>query len=184
MKKFIVLALGLFCITSLSINCASAQSNTLKLVFMRHGERPEDGENLNCQGFNRSMQLPAVLIKKFGKPSNIYVPALNMGNKTKRTRMLQTVTPLVAKYNLSVNSAFEEEDYKHVGKALLAENGTVFIVWEHKNIAPILNYLGIDADLKWSGDDFDSIWIVTFPKGKAVLTRDKEGLHPVSGCPF
>ncbi|SDS45901.1 hypothetical protein SAMN05216490_1191 [Mucilaginibacter mallensis] len=184
MKKINLVFLLFLVVFSLS-NCnTNAQNKTLKLVFIRHAERPQEGENLNCQGINRSLQLPAVLYKKFGIPQNIYVPELNMGKKTKRARMLQTITPFVAKYNVSVNSAFEEEDYKGVGKALLNENGTIFIVWEHNNIAPILEYLGITSPLKWKDSDFDSIWIVTFPHGSAVLTKDAENLHPAAGCPF
>lgn len=184
MKKINLVFLMFLMAFSLS-NCSiNAQNKTLKLVFIRHAERPEDGENLTCQGINRSLQLPAVLYNKFGVPQNIYVPALNMGKKTKRARMLQTITPFVAKYNVSINSAFEEEDYKGIGKALLNENGTIFIVWEHNNIAPILQYLGITSPLKWKDSDFDSIWIVTFHHKQAVLTKDTENLHPAAGCPF
>ena len=166
-------------------SCKSdAQSKGLKLVFIRHGEKPDDGDNLNCQGLNRSMLLPAVLFKKFGIPNNIYVPSVNSGDLTKHARMLQTITPFAAKYNLSINSKFDEEDYKKVGNALLKEKGTIFIVWEHQNIVPILNYFGISGNLNWPGSDFDSIWIVTFHKGNAILTKDKEGLNPSAGCPF
>ena len=39
----------------------------LKVVIIRHGEKPADksegGDNLSCQGQNRALQLPAVLIK-------------------------------------------------------------------------------------------------------------------------
>ena len=184
MKK-INFVFSLFLLAFCLSNCStSAQNKTLKLVFIRHAERPGDGENLNCQGLNRSLQLPAVLYGKFGIPQNIYVPALNMGKRTKRARMLQTITPFVAKYNVSVNSAFEEDDYEHIAKALLNENGTIFIVWQHTNIAPILSYLGVTDNLKWKDNDFDSIWIVTFHHKKAVFTRDAENLHPAMGCPF
>src|ERR1700750_2419010 len=87
-------------------NTACSQSNNLKLVFIRHAEKPDDGDNLNCQGLNRSMLLPAVLAKKFGKPGNIYIPAPKTGSVTKRARMLQTITPFVAKYNLNINSVY------------------------------------------------------------------------------
>jgi hypothetical protein len=107
-----------------------------------------------------------------------------MGESTKHTRMLQTISPFIIKYNLNLNSAFDEKDYKGIGKTLLKENGTVIIVWEHKNIPAILNYLGIRNNLDWPGDDFDSIWIVTFANGNALLTKDKERLNPPAGCPF
>lgn len=74
---------------------AKSQDENLKLVFIRHAERPEDGDNLTCKGFNRSIQLPAVLYKKFGIPSNIYVPSINLGKSTRRARMFQTITLLL-----------------------------------------------------------------------------------------
>jgi len=184
MRKY-YLFLSLFCFLQFFCNCnATSQSKNLKLVFIRHAERPEEGDNLTCQGLNRSLQLPAVLYKKFGRPNNVYVPALVMGEVTKRARMLQTISPFVIKYGLTVNSAYDEEDYKGVSHALLKEKGTVLIVWEHKNIAPILEYLDVKEDLKWPGDDFDSIWIVTIHNGKAIFTADSEHLHPAAGCPF
>ncbi len=184
MKK-INLVFLLFLIAFSLSNCnTNAQNKSLKLVFIRHAERPDNGESLNCQGINRSLQLPAVLYNKFGLPTAIYVPALNMGKVTKRERMLQTISPFLAKYNISVNTAYEEEDYKHIGKALLNESGTVFVVWEHNNIAPILEYLGITNPPKWKDSDFDSIWIVTFHHKQAVFTKDAENLHPAVGSPF
>jgi hypothetical protein len=185
MKKSYPIFIFILLLFDFTANTACSQSNNLKLVFIRHAEKPVDGDNLNCQGLNRSMLLPAVLFKKFGKPTNIYVPSPDPGKVTKRARMLQTITPFVAKYNLNINSQYDVEDYKKISDALLNESGTVIIVWEHKNIAPIVKYLGVDAhSLKWPNDDFDGIWVVTFPKGKAVLTRDKEGLNPSSNCPF
>jgi hypothetical protein len=184
MKKIYLLLALSGCLTLLYSCDATAQNKNLKLVFIRHAERPEDGDNLNCQGLNRSMLLPAVLYKKFGKPQAIYVPSLNLGAATKHSRMLQTITPFAAKYNLNINTTYDAADYKKIGKALLKEQGTIFIVWEHNNIPSIVEYLGVSEKLKWPGEDFDSIWIVTFPKESAVLTRDRENLKPAAGCPF
>jgi hypothetical protein len=185
MKKVYQIFLSILLLFYFTANTACSQSNGLKLVFIRHAEKPDDGDNLNCQGLNRSMQLPGVLAKKFGKPNNIYIPSPKTGQVTKRARMLQTITPFVAKYNLNINSEYDVEDYKKISKALLNESGTVLIVWEHNNIKPIVKSLGIKGgSLNWSDSDFDSIWIVTFDKGVAVLTKDKEGLRPSSGCNF
>lgn len=160
-----------------------AQAKNLKLVFIRHAERPENGDNLNCKGLNRSLLLPSLLYKKFGKPDDIYIPSIHQGDQTKRSRMFQTITPFAVKYNLSINSSYEEDDYKHTGKALLKEQGTVLIVWEHHWIQSLVSYLGVKTG-KWPDDDYDSIWILTFPKGKAVLTKDKQGLKPGINCSF
>ncbi len=182
MKKSNLLLL--FLCLFFAMNC-NAQSKSLKLVFIRHGEKSEDGNNLNCQGLNRSLLLPAVLYKKFGRPANVYVPSLKLGGVTKHARMLQTATPFLVKYNLTVNTSFDADDDKGTAKALLKEDGTIIIIWEHKNIPAIIKAMGVDAShLKWPDDDFDSIWIVTFHKGNAMLQKDSEGLKPEAGCPF
>jgi hypothetical protein len=172
------------CYACFCSSCVDGQKKNLKLVFIRHAEKPDGGDNLNCLGLNRSFLLPGVLYKKFGVPDNVYVPTLNQGNVTKHARMLQTVTPFVAKYRLSVNTKYDEDDSKGLSKALMEEKGTVLIVWEHKNLPHILHALGVKARPDWPDNDFDSIWIVTFPKGLATLTRDAEGLKPAKGCPF
>ncbi|HWY33058.1 MAG TPA: hypothetical protein VNX68_00345, partial [Nitrosopumilaceae archaeon] len=70
------------------------------VIIIRHGEKPLKGKNLNCQGLNRSLKLPAVLYSKFGIPGNVYVPSLDNNISTGHARMFQTVIPLAAKYNL------------------------------------------------------------------------------------
>ncbi|HMF59499.1 MAG TPA: hypothetical protein VK595_03970, partial [Vicinamibacterales bacterium] len=46
------------------------------IVFMRHGEKPSGGlGQLTCQGFNRALELPTVLVAKFGKPDYLYAPS-------------------------------------------------------------------------------------------------------------
>src|ERR1700760_3001048 len=72
------------------------QKRELKIILIRHGEKPENGDNLSCAGLNRSIKLPAVIKNKFGVPDYIYVPAPNTGKRTNNVRMLQTVTPLSA----------------------------------------------------------------------------------------
>ena len=147
----------------------------LKVVFIRHGEKPKKGSNLTCAGFNRSLQLPRLINQKFGVPSNIYVSALALGAETKHCRMFETAVPLAVKYNLTLNTKFEEKDASGLASDILKQKGTVLVVWEHKAIAPIVNALGIGQDLSW---------IVTFDKGTAVLTKDTEGIVVSDVCPM
>ncbi len=167
-------------------NTASCQpANSLKIILIRHGEKSADGDNLNCQGLNRSMQLPKVLIGKFGVPARIYVPTLNPGKSTSHARMFQTISPLAIKYNLDINAKYEVDDYSTLAKDIETRTGTIFVVWEHKTMDNIIRALGVkNKDLRWPDDDFDSIWIITYKNGKAVLTMDKEGLKPSGSCSF
>jgi hypothetical protein len=153
-----------------------------RVIIIRHGEKPEQGDNLSCQGLNRALQLPDVLNKKFGTPEFIFVPSINTGKKTSAARMYQTIVPFAVKYNLSINSKYDVDDTKGLAQDVLKRNGTVLLVWEHKHIDNILKALGVLDSPKWPDDDFDSIWIINFQNGKAVLTKGKEGINPSTDC--
>jgi hypothetical protein len=51
-------------------------SDDLKVVIIRHGEKPGSGDNLSCLGESRALQLPAVLYKEFNAPAFSYIPSL------------------------------------------------------------------------------------------------------------
>jgi len=154
-----------------------------RVIIIRHGEKPDAGENLSCAGFNRALKLANVLYAKFKTPDYIYVPSIKTGKSTAVARMYQTITPYAVKYNLSVDTKYPVDDAPDVAASVLKKTGTVLLVWEHKNIPAIVQLLGIkDPNLKWKGEDFDSIWIITFKNGKATLSVDKENINPSGTC--
>lgn len=187
MKKIAVFFLLVFCSAG-SFFCSEGQTSTApaagkKIVIIRHGEKPDDGDNLSCKGLNRAMQLPQVLYSKFGLPAAVYVPSIHSGKKTSTARMYQTIVPFAVKYNLSINSKFDVDDAEGLAGALKQNEGTSLVIWEHKNINDIATALGVQQKLKWEAGDFDSIWIVTLAAGGATITMDKEGLLPKDACP-
>lgn len=185
MPKIKCLILLLLFINFYTIKEVSAQTENLKVVFIRHAEKPEKGDNLTCQGLNRALQLPTVLYAKYGLPSSLFAPGLGLGEATKHARMFQTIAPFAIKYNLSINTSHAEKDSALIAQDLKSRKGTIIVVWEHKAIAPIVRSLGVTApNLIWPDTDYDSIWIVTFTNGKAVLSKDKEGLHPSEVCNY
>jgi hypothetical protein len=162
---------------------ATAQLNEgLKVVLIRHGEKPDEGSDLSCQGVNRAKALPAVLKAKFGLPGIIFVPRLK-GDTTKHARMYQTISPFSDQYHLPLNTDYKVNDVDGVSRKILKQQGTVLVVWEHNGLEEIAQELGVKEKLKWKGSDFDSIWIITFSKkGKARLAVDAERLHPSPKC--
>ena len=45
------------------------------IVFFRHAEKPSGGYGqITCQGLNRSLALPHVLLGKYGRPQYLYAP--------------------------------------------------------------------------------------------------------------
>lgn len=170
---------------ALTIETGKAQPSNLKIVLVRHGEKEALGDNLNCVGLNRALQLPKVLVAKFGVPAGVYVPTVDPKKSASHARMFQTASPLAIKYNLAINTKYGVDDYPGLAQALEARTGTVVVVWEHKAMNNILKALGVKTKgIKWADEDFDGIWIVTYKNGKAVLTVDKEGLHPAANCDF
>lgn len=181
------LVLVLIISTIISIPCwakTAAPSDDLKVVIIRHGEKPESGDNLSCQGESRALQLPAVLYKKFNVPAYSYVPSLALGKSTSHARMFQTITPFAIQYNLTVNSNYGEKDAAKAADDVLKKTGTVLMVWEHSEIQALATNLGVKDAPAWNSDDFDSIWVVTYQKGKATLTPDQEGITPSTACDF
>ena len=98
--------------------------------------------------------------------------------------MFQTVTPFAIKYNLSVNTQFDAEDYEKIAAHVLKKTGTVLMVWNHSAIPPLAEELGVHNPPSWDDNDFDSIWIVTFQDGKASLIMDKEAITPSPECNY
>lgn len=160
------------------------KDDEIRIVLIRHGEKPAEGNKLSCQGINRARALPAVLHAKIGLPGIIYVPSFTQNDTTKHTRMYETIAPFAEKYGLQLNSNYKVNNISGVTKKILKQKGTVLVVWEHKGLVDIAEQLGVKEKLHWKDDDFDSIWIITFSKkGKARLAIDHEGLHPSTKCP-
>ncbi len=151
----------------------------LTIVIIRHGEKPETGDNLSPEGQSRALRLPAILVDKFGIPNHIYVPALGTDITTTHARMFQTVTPLAVQYNLGINTKFDERDFAGITSHLREKTGMALVVWEHHAINDIALGLGIQNAPVWADDDYDSIWIITYkPSGTPLLILDKQGITP------
>lgn len=165
----------------------------LRIALIRHGEKPDSGDNLSCAGLNRALALPAVLNKLLPVPPDYtFVPLIGTdGKDTTSIRMLQTVTPYAVQHNLTINSDYEADNPVGLAKRLRRCRGTALVVWEHVNLIKIAKELGIKEPLNWPDTDFDSIWIISFSgggaKGKAkrpVLTKSKEHIQPAAACPW
>ncbi|MET4075324.1 histidine phosphatase family protein [Hymenobacter sp. UYCo722] len=171
---------------------AAAPAPVLRIVIIRHGEKPAEGDNLSCVGLNRALALPAVLNRLMPSPPNLtFVPVIGTDKEdTTRVRMLQTVMPYAVQHNLTINSNFMVENTKAFARQLRQLRGTVLVVWEHNSIVDIAKDLGIDDVSEWPDTDFDSIWTISFSgggaKGKAkhpVLAKSRQHIHPSPICP-
>ena len=172
------------------------------LVFMRHAEKPSGGYGqLTCQGLNRSLALPHVLLSDFGKPEYVYAPnpAVKVSDPAGSfyyVRPLATIEPTAIRAGLSVNTKYGYNDIAGIQSTLITSakaNATIFISWEHaylvKIVQSIMNAYGGGAAVPaWISGDYDALYVVrvnyTTMGPVARFERRHEGLNGQSTtCP-
>jgi len=174
------------------------------IVFLRHGEKPSGGYGqLTCQGFNRSMALPSVLLAKFGTPKYLYAP--NPANKITDSagsfyydRPLATLEPLAVKLSKDIWTKYAYTNISSLQSSLISpsrDNTTTFVAWEHiylqKAVQNIMNQYGGGVTVPaWPSTDYDSLYVVTLTYRSdgtilATFQHDREGLDgQPAACPF
>jgi phosphohistidine phosphatase SixA len=155
-----------------------------KVIIMRHGDKNKEDDanhNLDQKGFERSLKLPEILVKKFPGISAIFAP-IPIAPKAKNIRAIQTITPYAVKTGINIDTSFKVGEENKLAEALLKEakfdKKNILIVWEHNNILNIVKLLGAkDVPEKWKGKDFDSIIILSFKDGIVKVDYDKAGIE-------
>jgi hypothetical protein len=171
------------------------------IIFIRHAEKPEAGlGQINCQGLNRALALPAVLISKFGKPDQIYAPdpagkVHDLAGTFDYLRPLATIEPTAIRLGLPVSCDYHYDQIKDLETELLSpkRNGQViFVVWEHHTLNQMVKDLvklkGGDPKQvpDWPGSEYDRIDILRIPAGNGAIAfaQDHENLNDLSDdCP-
>lgn len=179
----------LFFLLLLSLNIIYAQT----VVIARHGEKPpkdKDRGVLNCLGENRALALPTVLEKKFGTIDAIFAPDPHLSKRygLYSMRPLQTALPSATYFKTGINIPYGVKEVKKLAEAVTHsryQESTVLIVWEHKRIDKIAKHIaniyGVTIDPpKWSGKDYDSLYILSIEDGKVTFTQAKERLNTLS----
>jgi hypothetical protein len=154
---------------------------TETIVCIRHGEKPKGGlGQLTCQGLNRALALPDVLLAKFGRPDFVFAPnptqkadgktGYNSDEKTgyNYIRPLMTIEPTAIRCGLPVNTEFGFKEIKGLEAELKKptyQNATIFVAWEHGLLDGFARNMVKDngGDSKqvpgWPGNDYDTIFV-------------------------
>ena len=203
-RRAIAAAIGLGLIGVTAANAGEARrSNVETLVFLRHGEKPKGGfGQLDCQGLNRALALPAVIAAKFGKPDAIYAPDPGARKQDGDAsyyyvRPLATIEPTAIQFGLPVATPYGFSEIDALGRTLVdpANRGRLIVVaWEHHEIEALVRAIvkangGEAADVpSWESRDFDSLYVVKLDWAstppRATFVREQEGLDGRSAdCP-
>lgn len=159
-----------FALPLLSLASANADST---IVIIRHGEKPAQGlGQLTCQGLNRALALPSVLLPRYGKPQAIYAPnpavlKTDNGIPYAYVRPLATIEPLAIQAGLPISVEGGMAEIEPLASRILtASTGTHVITWEHhwaeSLTKHLLTKLGGDPTLvpRWEEKDYDSIYVI------------------------
>ncbi|HTV83571.1 MAG TPA: hypothetical protein VME18_13060 [Acidobacteriaceae bacterium] len=145
------------------------------IVAIRHAEKPAGGlGQLTCQGLNRALALPNVLIGRFGRPDAIYAPdpadQVNDGSNHRYSyvRPLMTIEPTAIALGMPVNAQIGFTDISRLRSVLTAPayaHALIFVAWEHGMLnqfaQQILKSYGDNPALVpyWPNSDYDRIYI-------------------------
>src|SRR5213079_2990596 len=142
------------------------------IVFFRHGEKPSGGYGqLTCQGLNRALALPTVLLANYGRPAYLYAPnpAVKISDPAGSfyyVRPLATIEPLAIKLGLPVNTKYGYNSISTLQPALISSgyaNATIFVAWEHLELQKLVQnimttYGGGVTVPAWASTDYDSLY--------------------------
>jgi hypothetical protein len=166
------------------------------IVFVRHGEKPAVGENgqLTCQGQNRAIALPLVLIPRYGNPDYVFAaePVENQDDNGVNywyLRAMATIEPTATAAGVTIDLDYDKDEIDDLETELDKSsyaNSLVFVAWEHNELDQLVINLihdnGGDSSVvpAWNDDDYDSVFVVTMTRGSgqttAVFAHDQEGL--------
>ncbi len=188
----LILALGALA----PLGSLRAETSTETIVFLRHGEKPAaDLGQLDCQGLNRALALPWVLMSRYGNAKHIFAP--NPGQQIEAqghfynyVRPLATIEPTAVALGLPVDTRFGYKDVEALKRELLQpayRKAIVFVAWEHhmlvKAVRDILARAGGDPQSvpEWKDEDFDSLYVLTLTdtagKLSAAFSHQQENLN-------
>jgi hypothetical protein len=193
--------LGLGLVASPAVSAELPVTETI--VLIRHGEKPADGlGQLNCQGLNRALGLPAVIERLFGRPDAIFAPDPaqskdDHGRPYNYVRPLATIEPTAIVFGMPVDASIGFSDLDALWHKLESSDyrsAVVVVAWEHHEIEKLARLLvaahgGNPASVPdWQDEDFDSIYVVRLTQtgaGTAVAFEQRhEGLDgEPTACP-
>jgi phosphohistidine phosphatase SixA len=150
------------------------------IILIRHAEKPADSEDphLSKTGVKRAQTLVSFITRdpqmtSLGRPVAVFATQTTKDENGQRTQ--ETVAPLATALGLSVQTPYHGKDYADLAKLILSTAAyagkTVVVCWNHEAIPELAAALGVTPlPPKWRGSVFDSVYVISYKKGKAVLT--------------
>jgi regulation of enolase protein 1 (concanavalin A-like superfamily) len=188
--------------TGTSVTPAGTTTTTETIVFLRHGEKPAGGYGqLTCQGLQRAVALPSVLVNRYGGAQYLFAPnptvmVPDAAGAFYYVRPIATIEPTAIRLGLPLNTRYGYNDAAGLQAELTSgtyASSTVFVAWEHQYLQTIaqniMNTYGGGALVPpWASGDYDSLYVVRLTNAGGSITaqfsHEFEGLNNLSTiCP-
>lgn len=165
------------CILMGSCNAVPTHSGTSTetIIAIRHGEKPPDSlGQLDCEGLNRALALPSILLSRYGPPNAIFAPNPSVMSTSRNgtysyVRPLATIEPTAIQAHLPVNTQIGLNNIRMLEQEVTRptyRNGVIYIAWEHAYLDKfakelVAAYGGNPAQVPlWPEGDYDSIFVI------------------------
>lgn len=151
-----------------------------QIIFLRHGEKPDTGDELNERGRTRATALARLfttdpLALEHGPAVAIF--AMRPHGKRGSVRAIQTMEPAARALKIESDQRFTRDEITELKRAVFGSAAfvgrTVVICWEHDAIPEMLKAFGWKRGPDhWPGKNYDRLWILDFKDGVPVRFRD------------
>ncbi len=176
-NKFIFLAF--YFLFALSSNLVAHPKN---VIIIRHADKVPNGFCLSLQGLERAAALSYYFSGTpfYNTPPIAHIFAAYRGPPKPYIRCKQTCQPIANHLKLSLNTAFNELQFKEVAREILTnpqyDNKTILICWRHNHIPQLVMALGGEDPGFWADDIYDQVYMLTFegkrpPKFQKILQK-------------
>lgn len=161
----------------------------------------EGGPNLSPRGSARAAALPSLFVPvtpqtdcalaaAAGSVTGIYGQVSIEGNAPRffkpafvfatqashqSNRPVETVSPLLAAFNLPLDDSHSDDDYCKVAHDILTHSkytaAVVLVCWHHGKIPALAEALGVSQPPSWPGTVFDRVWRLLYSGGTPSLAN-------------
>jgi hypothetical protein len=156
----------------------SARATALPLLFVPVS--PQTACALTANSHHVNLAYGTVDIS--GSTPRFSLPAAVFATRASHhsNRPIETVSPLVAAFNLPLEADHPDDRYDKVAEDLLNKpeyvGKIILVCWHHGNIPALARALDVDNPPPWPGSVFDRIWQLDYAGGRPVLSDQPQRL--------
>ncbi len=146
-----------------------------QILFMRHGEKPLQGDELSEQGWQRARALPSLFLnrpefQKYGAPVALY--AMSPEKVKGSVRAIQTLKYVSQLFHLPLDTRFTRDQVDELINNIKSDknfDGKMIVVcWEHKVLVQIAQKLGLSNKYDWKSEIYDRVWELNFSNSEEL----------------